>query len=224
VAKRFFTLGRMLLLGSLACFIVGYLLGSIPTGYLVARARGVDLRQVGSGNIGATNAFRVLGRGPGLVVLAGDALKGYLACTVGYQSCLRLLEACGVAAGASEVARVMAGLGAVLGHTYTFWLRFRGGKGIATSAGVFAALAPWALAVALAGWILVLACFRYVSLASIAAAVLLPAMVWVMREHAFLCWVTTLVGVLVIARHHANLKRLWLGTEPKVQWRGGHRA
>lgn len=214
----------MLWLGAVASFVVGYLLGSIPTGYLVARARGVDLRQVGSGNIGATNAFRVLGKGPGLVVLVGDALKGYLACTVGSQGCLWLLEACGVAVGGSEVARVIAGLGAVVGHTYTFWLRFCGGKGIATSAGVFAALAPWALGVALAGWILVLACFRYVSLASVVAAMLLPAMVWLMREHVLLCWTTTVVGVLVIARHHANLKRLWLGTEPKVQWRGGHRA
>jgi glycerol-3-phosphate acyltransferase PlsY len=214
----------MLWLGYMACLLAGYGLGSIPTGYLVGRARGVDLRQAGSGNIGATNAFRVLGKGPAAIVLVGDALKGYLACTVVCGACLGLLKGSGWEGLETEAARVMAGLGAVLGHTYTFWLGFRGGKGIATSAGVFAALAPWALVVALAGWVVVLWVCRYASLASVTAAVLLPGMVWLTREHPLLCWVTTLVGALVIARHSSNLRRLWQGTEPKVQWRGGPRA
>jgi glycerol-3-phosphate acyltransferase PlsY len=209
-------------LGLLACLCAGYLLGSIPTGYLVARARGVDLRRYGSGNIGATNAFRVLGRGPGLVVLVVDVLKGYLACTVACAAVAAVMDRWGAGGFDPGAARVLAGFGAVLGHTYTCWLGFRGGKGIATSAGVFLALAPLALAVALVGWVLMFVWFRYVSLASVTAAVLLPAAVWLTERSGLLAWVTTALGLIAIARHHQNLRRLWQGTEPRVEW--GKRA
>lgn len=206
-------------LGYGACLLAGYVLGSVPTGYLVARARGVDLRRVGSGNIGATNAFRVMGRWPGMVVLMGDVLKGYLACTLACAVCLAVLRRWEIGVADPVAARILAGVGAVLGHTYTCWLRFRGGKGIATSAGVYLALAPWALAVALLGWIGMLLLFRYVSLASVTAAVLLPSAVWWMRDHLLLAWATTVVSGLVILRHRQNLKRLWQGNEPRFTWR-----
>mgnify|MGYP001156621824 CR=1 FL=1 len=206
-------------LGLAICLCAGYLLGSVPTGYLVARARGMDLRRLGSGNIGATNAFRVLGRGPGLVVLVVDVLKGYLAPTVACAAVAAVWRRWDLAGFDAGAARVWAGLGAVLGHTYTCWLGFRGGKGIATSAGVFLALAPVAVAVALAGWLAMLLAFRYVSLASVTAAVLLPATVWLTQDQRLLAWVTTGVGVIAIARHRDNLRRLLQGTEPRFQWR-----
>ncbi|MCS7089117.1 MAG: glycerol-3-phosphate 1-O-acyltransferase PlsY [Verrucomicrobiota bacterium] len=206
-------------LGYTACLLMGYALGSVPSGYLVARARGMDLRRVGSGNIGATNAFRVLGWGPGAVVLVADVLKGYLACTAGSSLWCSWLSRMSIGVSDPTAAQVLAGVGAVLGHTYTCWLGFRGGKGIATSAGVFMALAPLALAVALLGWLVVLLWFRYVSLASISAAVFLTAAMWLTQDHALLVWATTVVGVIAVVRHRENLNRLWKGTEPRLTWR-----
>src|SRR2546421_8481082 len=155
----------MLILG--ACFIAvaAYLLGSIPTGFLVAKARGVDIRTVGSGNIGATNVFRYLGKPAGIFVLFADALKGWLAVAV-----LAKLIAAWLYPGANqpalECAQIIAGLSAILGHNYTCWLYFKGGKGIATSAGVLVALVLWPLLIILSVWIVVFALSRYVSLAS----------------------------------------------------------
>src|SRR5207237_10625106 len=151
----------MPILGYVLTVVVAYLLGSIPTGYLVAKARGIDIRSVGSGNIGATNAFRVLGKTAGITVLAIDGLKGFLACR---------FVAFGPGA-PSEMHQMVAGLFAILGHNYTCWLRFKGGKGIATTAGVLLALAPTAFAIALTTFLIVLGLSRYVSLSSIVAAV-----------------------------------------------------
>src|SRR5688500_14386102 len=148
--------------------VIAYLVGSIPTGYLWARAKGVDIRNVGSGNIGATNVFRFLGKGPGIAVLVIDALKGYLPAK--FLPALLLQGAMAESARYQGVA-VVAGLFAVIGHNYTCWLGFKGGKGIATSAGVLIAWAPLALLITLACWILIFAVSRYVSLASVLAAV-----------------------------------------------------
>ena len=185
-----------------------YLLGSIPTGYLVARAKGIDIRTVGSGNIGATNAFRILGRGPGTFVLLADAAKGAIA--------VLLLPS--LLAGSSDVPfRIIAALGAVLGHNFTCWLRFKGGKGIATSAGVLAALVPWGFLVTLAVFVVVLALGRIVSLASIAAAVALPvAVAFTPPRDRRLVVLTAVLSVLAIARHHANIRRLAAGTERRI--------
>ena len=132
--------------------IVGaaYFLGSIPTGYLVARAKGIDIRAVGSGNIGATNAMRVLGKPAGIIVLLADALKGYAAVA---WLCPLLMNLFNGPAARVETLRIVAGIAAVLGHNYTCWLKFKGGKGIATSAGVYFALAPLAAGIALGAWI-----------------------------------------------------------------------
>ena len=160
----------MPILGYIATAVVAYLLGSIPTGFLVAKARGIDIRTVGSGNIGATNAFRILGKGQGLLVLFGDASKGWIAVQLAAPLLAQMF------AGAPEnYLRITAGVSAILGHNYTCWLGFKGGKGIATTAGVLLALVPWALLIILGVWILLILLTRYVSVASIAASFVLLA-------------------------------------------------
>ena len=193
-----------------------YFLGSIPTGYLVGRARGLDLRRFGSGNIGATNALRVLGRGPGSFVLLVDALKGFLACTL-----VPLLVQRSLPSGAGESAPtsllpVVGGTFAVLGHNFTCWLRFKGGKGVATSAGVLAGLLPLAFLAVLALFLAVLAATRIVSLASLAAAIALPPVTWFAYRDRLLLALTLVLATLVFWRHRSNIRRLRDGTEPRL--------
>ena len=193
--------------------MAAYLLGSIPTGYLVARARGIDIRTVGSGNIGAANVFRILGKPAGILVLVVDGLKGFAACAWLIDFVIQLFA---VAPGQIENLRIVAGICAVLGHNYTCWLKFKGGKGIATSAGVYFALAPLAAGIALGIWIIVFALGRYVSVASIAAAVALPTGVWLTKNNLFLGIVTTALGLLAIYKHKGNIQRLLNGTERRL--------
>lgn len=195
-----------------AVALVGYLLGSLPTGYLVARARGVDIRAAGSGNIGATNAFRVLGKAAGSLVLGVDALKGALACWVLPLTALALSGDGTLKTGSQSLA-VIAGITAILGHNYTCWLRFKGGKGIATSAGVLLVLMPAALGLCLVVWLLVFAVSRYVSLASIASAVALPVAVWATRGSGLLIGVACALSAMAIYKHRSNIQRLLAGTE-----------
>jgi glycerol-3-phosphate acyltransferase PlsY len=204
--------------------LAAYLLGSIPTGYLVARAKGIDIRSVGSGNIGATNAMRVLGKPAGIFVLLVDAWKGYVACVslapfIFNWLAIRLFEP-GVAVPALEIQHtnmIIAGIFAVLGHNYPCWLKFKGGKGIATTAGVFLALAPWPLLIALVVFILALLLTKYVSVGSISAAAALPAAVWIMTpQNVLLGVVATALGVLAIYKHKENIQRLLAGTENRL--------
>jgi glycerol-3-phosphate acyltransferase PlsY len=192
--------------------VSAYLLGSIPTGYLVARAKGIDIRAVGSGNIGATNVFRMVGKTAGVFALIVDGLKGYAACT---WLCDWVLTLLGGPTADTELYRILAGITAVLGHNFTCWLKFKGGKGIATSAGVFFALAPLAVSIALGTWIIVFALGRYVSVASLAAAVALPAAVWLTPNSLTLRIVTTALGLLAIFKHRGNIQRLLNGTEQR---------
>jgi glycerol-3-phosphate acyltransferase PlsY len=151
--------------------VLSYLLGSIPTGYLAGRMRGIDIRKEGSGNIGATNVFRILGKRAGTGVLLGDALKGWLAVAV-----VAELVALGFGpptlppdvAPTRHGLQLAAGVAAILGHNYTCWLRFKGGKGIATTGGVLIAWLPMPFLVVLGVWIVVFCISRYVSMASIA--------------------------------------------------------
>jgi acyl phosphate:glycerol-3-phosphate acyltransferase len=189
-----------------------YLLGSIPTGYLVARAKGVDIRAVGSGNMGATNVFRTVGKPAGIFVLLMDVLKGYAACT---WLCDGLLELTGASNTDTELYRILAGITAVLGHNFTCWLRFKGGKGIATSCGVFFALVPLAAGIALASWFIILALSRYASVASIIASVVMLATVWMTTNSHTLRIVTTVLCLLAIYKHRTNIKRLLNGTEQR---------
>ena len=190
-----------------------YLLGSIPVGFLVARAKGVDIRAVGSGNMGATTVLRVLGKTAGIFVLLADALKGYAAAA---WLCDGLFKVFNVPGADGETHRVIAGICAVLGHNYTCWLKFKGGKGIATSAGVYFALAPLAVSIALAAWIIFALLTRYVSVASIASAVALPTAVWFTKDSVLLGVVTTALGALAIFKHKKNIQRLLDGTENRI--------
>ena len=192
--------------------VVGYFLGSIPTGFLVARARGIDIRKVGSGNMGATNVFRILGKGPGILVLLVDALKGAASVLAARYFWMPMADTSPYL----QAIPIIAALSAVLGHNYTCWLGFKGGKGIATSAGVLAALVPVPFLVVLATWIAVFAISRYVSLASIAAAAVLPVATALHREPVPVICLTLVLGLLAIWKHKPNLKRLIAGTENRV--------
>ena len=235
-----------------------YLLGSIPTAFLAGRLRGMDIRKLGSGNSGATNARRVLGRGPAAIVLAVDAAKGVLAVLavppfafwlasllfafgtgspalateagvptpefLSGTEPLSLLPLAPITAGtarlAAGMARLAAGTASILGHVFPLWLGFKGGKGVATGAAVVFALAPKAALVCLAVFILVAALGRYVSLASISAALLLPLAYAVLyRGETFslpLMGFCAAAGILVIAMHRKNIGRLLKGTEPRL--------
>jgi glycerol-3-phosphate acyltransferase PlsY len=184
--------------------VAAYLMGSIPFAQLLSRRRGVDLRRVGSGNVGATNVLRTIGVRAALLAMLLDAVKGTVAVLIAQ----RLTP--GVAA------PVAAGLASVIGHVYPVWLRFRGGKGVATAAGAFAVLIPVALGVAAAVFVLVVGVTRFISVGSMAAALTLAA--WALASDA-----PTGIGIgaaiaalVVIHGHRANLVRLVAGTERRI--------
>lgn len=182
-----------------------YLLGSIPTGLLLGRLYGIDVRKEGSGNIGATNLYRTVGRRVGVLTLIGDCLKGVLPVLVARQ--------CGL--GADQVALV--GLAAFCGHVFSVFLRFKGGKGVATALGVFLSLAPLAVAAALALFVALMLLWRYVSLGSISAAAIMPLAVFMLGGDHVLVVVTLIIALIVIFRHHENIRRLIAGTENRFK-------
>ena len=190
-----------------------YLLGSIPTGYLVARARGVDIRTVGSGNIGATNVFRILGKPAGVFVLVFDGLKGFAASA---WLCDGIIRWSGTSAGQEVYLRLVAGVASVLGHSFTCWLKFKGGKGVATSAGMLAGIVPWAFLIILSIWIVLSALTRYVSVGSIAASAALPFATWATTRDWTLTLVTATMAAFVIYKHKTNIQRLIKGTENRI--------
>jgi glycerol-3-phosphate acyltransferase PlsY len=203
------------IVGYILVVLAAYMLGSVPTGFLVAKTRGVDIRTVGSGNIGATNVFRILGKPAGIFVLLTDAAKGWLAVFV----VAKLISAWFYPAAdstAREWFAICAGVAAILGHNYTCWLYFKGGKGIATSAGVLCALVPEPLLFILSVWIIIFALTRYVSLASISAAFTLPFAAWAVGDSLTIIFVTAALTSLAIYKHKANIKRLIDGTESKI--------
>jgi glycerol-3-phosphate acyltransferase PlsY len=198
--------------------VLSYLIGSIPTGFLIGRARGIDLRQHGSGNIGATNAMRVLGKGLGVFVLIVDLLKGWIS-AYAIPIIVKKILFPEIDQSAMAVCSVFAGVGAVIGHTYTVWLGFNGGKGIATSAGVFLALTPVATLICLGIWLIIVVTTRLVSLGSIIAAILLPILVGVTARQRLILVVTVIVSILVIWRHKSNISRLINGTESRISFK-----
>jgi glycerol-3-phosphate acyltransferase PlsY len=185
--------------------LVGYLLGSVPFAYLLARRRGIDLRTSGSGNIGAANVLRTAGVSTAVAVTLLDALKGSVA----------VLGAQVVTTGA--VAPVVAGLASIIGHVYPVWLHFRGGKGVATTAGVFAVLAPAALGITGVAFVIVVVVTRFVSAGSVVAALTLVVATAIVTDAPGPV-VAGAVGaaMIVLARHHGNLRRLVGGTERRV--------
>jgi acyl phosphate:glycerol-3-phosphate acyltransferase len=196
--------------------ISSYLLGSIPWGLLFARARGIDIRKKGSGNIGAANAFRVMGRKWGYLVFVCDFLKGFLAVEISLQFATWFQINLGLA---SIIAAIMC----VVGHNYPVWLGFKGGKGIATTAGALLAVFPPLVCVSFgAVWVVVFLIGRYTSLASIVAIVTLPiaAALIVSKsdpDFPFLIGLCVLMAALALWRHRSNIVRLLNGTENRFR-------
>jgi glycerol-3-phosphate acyltransferase PlsY len=189
---------------------VSYFIGSLPTGYLAGRMRGIDIRAAGSGNIGATNVFRVLGKTAGTAVLLVDGLKGFAAARW-----IPLLIVQFFPGTSQENLALAAGAAAVFGHVCPCWLKFKGGKGIATSAGVGFAWAPMACLTTLIIWGIVFLATKYVSIASLVAAVVLPIAVWAFGGGPKMTAVMTAIAVLAIYKHKGNITRLLNGTESR---------
>jgi len=188
-----------------------YLLGSLPFSYLVARAFGVrDVRRVGSGNVGATNVLRSAGRAAGVLALALDVAKGVLAVALARR----------IAPGSPE-APALAAVSAVLGHMYPVWLRFAGGKGVATGLGAFAPLVPLAAVSGVSAFALTVLATRVVSIGSIVGTLTLTAVAFVTRGSVPVAWAAALTGLLVVVKHRSNLQRLISGTEGHLGARRG---
>jgi len=200
-----------------ALVVIGsYLLGSIPFGYLAGRIAGIDIRKCGSGNVGATNVLRALGKFYGYSVFAADFLKGFVAVKLSLWMATRAQSEWSSA----EIFGIFAAIFSVVGHSFPIWLHFKGGKGVATSAGAFFGLAPVAALVGAAVWILTFWVTRYVSVASIAAAAALPFSIlittWLSRTAGkSLFYASVCLAAVVIWRHRSNLLRLTRGTEPR---------
>jgi len=201
-------------LGCIITIAAAYLLGSIPFGFLAGKAKGIDIRKAGSGNIGATNVLRILGKPAGILVLAMDGLKGFAAVSWLVDLLVALMK---TESGNPEIWRVLAGVSAILGHNYTCWLRFRGGKGIATSAGVLAALVPWSLIIILTVWIVATLLTGFVSIGSIAASTALPFACWATGESLTMILVTAALGGMAVYKHRTNIRRLLNGTESRIR-------
>jgi glycerol-3-phosphate acyltransferase PlsY len=191
-------------MNEVAIVAFGYLVGSIPFAYLVARRRGVDLRVAGSGNIGAANVLRTTDVPNAVLTLCLDVAKGAVAVLVAQRF------------SAEPATPVAGGLASIIGHVYPVWLGFRGGKGVATAGGVFAVLTPTAVAVAGAVFALTTWVTRYASVGSIAAAVTLAAMTVAIDVPAGVAVGALIAAVIVIHRHRSNLARLLAGTERRV--------
>jgi glycerol-3-phosphate acyltransferase PlsY len=195
---------------------LGYLFGSFPAGYIAGRMAGVDVRSLGSGNIGATNVLRVLGKKWGYAVFFADAFKGFAAVRLTFF----LLKNLAWAQPYTEYFAILAAVLCIIGHTFPVWLRFKGGKGVATSAGALFGLMPFAVPCILLIWIIVFETTRYVSVASIAAAISLPIVVglflrWKFLESAALLYFSIMIALLVLWRHRSNFSRLLKGTEQR---------
>lgn len=184
--------------------LAAYLVGATPTSYLAGRMlRGIDLREHGSGNLGATNAFRVLGWKGALPPLIVDVLKGWIptAFFAGWDGAV-----------AAEWALAY-GAAAILGHVYSVYVRFRGGKGVATSAGVLVALAPWAVLVGFLVWAGLVFTLRIVSVASMAAAISVPVVVYLTEGAGPILWLVVALAAFVLFAHRSNIARLLRGEE-----------
>lgn len=187
--------------------LAAYLLGATPTSYIAGRIRGIDLRRHGSGNLGATNAFRVLGWKAATPIFIIDIAKGWFPAAF-----FPLWDASPRAEWALAY-----GAAAILGHVFSVFVRFKGGKGVATSAGVFLALAPYAVLAGLVVWAVIVYATGYVSLASIAAAALLPPLVFGLRGASPVFWVSLALALFVVYAHRANIRRLLRGEEHRFR-------
>lgn len=187
---------------------LSYLLGSIPTGYIICRLlKGIDIRSFGSGNIGATNVSRVVGKLPGVVTLVLDILKGFIAVTL-----IPLLIA-----NKTDLLRIMCALAVISGHNWTVFLKFRGGKGVATTAGALLGLLPIVFLLCFCVWCIIFIIWRYVFLASIISAITLPVFLVLFKESKIFLVLGIIVAVIGIIRHKENIKRLLKGEEKRFR-------
>ena len=187
-------------------FVLGYVFGSIPCGLWMVKAfHGIDIRKYGSGNIGTTNVFRTVGAKTAAVVLVGDMLKGIIALYIVSKF------------SAEPVIVAVTALGALLGHTYSLFLGFKGGKGVATGLGLFLYLLPWGAAAGLGIWIIIVLITRYVSLGSVIAAIVAASAGWYLNYPVPFAVFGTLACLFVIIRHKDNIRRLLDGTESKIK-------
>ena len=196
-----------------ATLATAYLLGSIPAGYIAGRLAGIDIRSAGSGNIGATNVTRILGKRYGFPVFAIDFMKGLAAVLFA----ILVSRHAHLDESAAQLLKIISGFMCVVGHSFPVWLCFRGGKGVATSAGVLFGLAPVAAVIGLMIWCAVFCVTRYVSLASIGTAVALPLVILALAKTGPLFYVAAGLAVFVIFRHRSNIERLARGTEPRYK-------
>jgi glycerol-3-phosphate acyltransferase PlsY len=211
----------VILLVYLLTGFTAYLLGSVPFGFLIAKTKGIDIRTVGSGNIGATNVFRSVSKTLGIIAFALDFLKG--TCGVLLLPLLADTLAPKPLTGlARDILPLFCGALTIIGHNWSCFLKFKGGKGIATSAGMLIGLSPLGVAIGLGVWIVVFVTTRYVSVASIAAAVTLGVAVWPLHVKTHGLWfpsVLTVLALLAIWKHRSNITRLQTGTENRFEFK-----
>lgn len=188
----------------LISLFIGFLSGSIPFGYLLAKTRGIDIRKAGSGNIGATNVFRVCGKPLGAIVFILDMLKGFLPVLI-------------ISFNFGTNPAIICGVGALLGHTFTPWLKGKGGKGVSTGLGVFIGLVLIPAIIALVVWIIMVLIFGWVSLASITAAFILVIMVFLKYHFSPLFFMVLFGFLLILIMHRKNIQRLLKHQEPKIR-------
>ena len=199
--------------------VISYLIGSIPTAYIFGRVlKGIDIRKFGSGNVGATNAFRILGKGPGIAVLLLDILKGFLVVVF-----LSNFLAAKIFCISDETLCIILALSCILGHNWTLFLRFKGGKGMATTLGVLLGLSmkiaglKAILGLVILTWLIIFMITRIVSLASIIAGIVLPIYMLLFKQPRTLVFLAGAFSALIILRHKSNLKRLLQGKEPRIK-------
>ena len=184
--------------------LFAYLFGSVPTGYILGSLAGVDVRKAGSGNVGATNVARVVGKRHGIFTLVADIAKGLVPVVIALYL------------GLTSTATALVGVAAFLGHLYPVFLRFQGGKGVATALGVFLGLSPWATLVLMPIFVLVILATRVVSLSSMVAAASAPIVFWLLTSSPILTGTSVFIALMIILRHRGNIQRLLSGTEPRV--------
>lgn len=197
-------------INSLVAIVFAYICGSIPWGYIIGKVNGIDIRTVGSKNIGATNVTRCVGKKAGKLCFALDFLKGLLPVLLAQYLAKRGLTG-------GEITTLIVVFATIIGHIFPVFLNFKGGKGVSTAAGAIMALAPYALITALAVWVVVFLVSRYVSLASITAAAVLPVVQWIFvltqGKNWLVATILTIIAALAIFRHRSNIQRLLDGTE-----------
>ncbi len=201
-----------------AVVLISYLLGSIPAGYLAGRIAGIDIRHAGSGNIGATNVTRVLGKRYGYPVFVVDFLKGLMAVSISILVEKRVQPVLVP----TELLGIVAAISCVIGHSFPVWLSFKGGKGVATSMGALFGLVPFVALIGVAVWVITFEMTRYVSVASMPAALAVPISILILMPlkqtgGAVLLYFSICLAALVIFRHRSNLSRLVRGTEPRFK-------